>query len=170
MPETKDQSDIDAKYLEHLLRHMENVRENCIVVGKHLIENGEVALGRSVIRNGICHDVSKLDGVEWDIRLFECKKQTKEQKHDLERAIGHHVSTNEHHPEFWNGIQNMPEVHVIEMVCDWRSRATEFGTDLRDWIESEATKRYKFDKNDKVYDLIYKYVNILLAPIFKKKK
>lgn len=168
--DSKDQTDIDAKYLEHLLRHMENVRENCIVVGKHLIENGEVALGRSVIRNGICHDVSKLDGVEWDIRLFECKKQNKEQKHDLERAIGHHISTNEHHPEFWNGIQNMPEVHVIEMVCDWKARSTEFGTDLRNWIEETAKEKYGFHTCDKVYSMIFKYVEILCAPAFKSIK
>jgi hypothetical protein len=163
----KDTTELEEKHLENLIAHIDNVRRNCIAIGKHLFKEGEQDMARSVIRNGFKHDSSKFEGIEWDLCLNELKKVNKEQSRDLMRAVEHHTSTNEHHPEFWGGIQNMPEVYVIEMVCDWKGRSTEFGTDLRDWIENTAKEKYGFHICDKVYSMIYKYVEILCEPSFK---
>ena len=75
--------------------------------------------------------------------------------------------TNRHHPCYWGGIKYMPDVNIAEMTCDWKARANEFGTDLREWIDKHATKKYKFTKKDEVYKKIEKFVNLLLEKPFK---
>lgn len=61
----------------------------------------------------------------------------------------------------------MPEVNLAEMVCDWKARANEFGTDLREWIDKCATKKFKFNKKDEVYSKIERFLNLLLEKPFK---
>lgn len=165
--ETIDEIQNEIKNVEHLLRHIELVQQNCLLLGKHLIEDGKSELGRLLIKNSLGHDSSKLVGSEWDfIKLTGYKRLNKGQRVGLAWAIKQHTSNNQHHPEFWSGIKNMPEVCVIEMVGDWKARATEFGTNLREWIDDEATKRYDFKSSDSVYIMIMKYVNILCGEPF----
>src|SRR5450755_1045681 len=84
---------------------------------------------------GLVHDASKFHGIEW-----EYLHKTGEVPADrLQLAVEHHRRTNEHHPEYWGGIDNMPEIFVAEMVCDWYARSQEFGTDLRVWIRGQAS-------------------------------
>ena len=37
----------------------------------------------------------------------------------MKLAIQHHVTTNRHHPEFHADANDMSDVDLIEMVCDW---------------------------------------------------
>jgi hypothetical protein len=60
----------------------------------------------------------------------------------------------------------MPPLYVAEMVCDWAARSSEFGTDLRDWIENKATKRYNFSLTSPIATSINLYTNLLLKPKF----
>ena len=60
----------------------------------------------------------------------------------------------------------MPDVYIAEMVCDVKARSEEFGTDLRKWIDEEATKRYKFTMEDKVYKDLMRFVNLLCQTPF----
>lgn len=160
----------EIKYLEDVLRHIELVQQNCLVLAKKLIEDGKSLLGRALIQNSLRHDASKLIGMEWKyMKLFHEKaKLNKTEQTSLAQAVEHHSFTNEHHPEHWGTIHNMPELYLIEMVCDWLSRANEFGTDLRQWIDEEATKRFNFKKTDPVYNIILKYVDMLCKPKLEK--
>jgi hypothetical protein len=54
----------------------------------------------------------------------------------------------------------------MEMVCDWKSRAETFGSSLTDYINNEATKRWKFTKDDAVYKTIMYAVNLLCEKPF----
>jgi len=56
------------------------------------------------------------------------------------------------------------------MVCDVKSRSEEFGTDLRNWIDEVATKKYNFTKEDDVYKEIIKYVNLVCQNPFEEIK
>jgi len=153
--ETSTQEKIEA-----VLEHIQNVQRNCYRLGLKLIKNGEVEMGRILIANGQIHDNSKFKGIEFE-HLF----------HDspiLMTVVKHHSSTNPHHPEYWGSIQKMPDVYLAEMVCDCAARSSEFGTNLRKWIFEEATKKYGFEMNDTVGDKITKFIDILLAPPFKK--
>ena len=52
------------------------------------------------------------------------------------------------------------------MICDWKSRSEEFGTDLRKWIDESATKRYKFTNEDLVYKKIMYFVDMICEKPF----
>ncbi len=153
---------IPDDHLDNLVRHIERVREACLMLGKRLIAQGREHFGRMLIARGFVHDASKFYGIEWDYmhmgpNVSEASKQL---------AIDHHRRTNDHHPEFWGGIESMPEIAVAEMVCDWYARGQEFGTDLRAWIRQEAVTRYSLSVDGLHYAWIESFVNLLLAKPF----
>jgi hypothetical protein len=159
----------DLHCLDEIIRHIQTVQENCIVLGKRLIENGEEFLGRTLIHNGFQHDASKFIGSEWDyMRLPYKKKLTAKEKQGLEISVSDHNRSNLHHPEYWNGIQNMPDVYIAEMVCDWKARSSEFGTSLLDWITDQAAERFNFSMRDEVGLKIIKFVEMLTNKPFEK--
>jgi hypothetical protein len=144
--------------VHNLLRHIKNVQDNCLHLGLKLITLGEEEFGKLLIANGQIHDNSKWKGVEWD--------HLESSDPFLVKAIMQHSRTNPHHPEYWGSIQAMPEIYVAEMVCDWKARSSEFGTDLRNWIQECATKRYSFLMTDPVGLHIKKFLNLLLDKPF----
>lgn len=154
--------DPPIKRLQCLMRHIEDVREDCELLGTRFIERGEFDFGKTLIRNGLIHDNSKFEGIEWE-------ELNGHHDHLLEIAIREHVKKNPHHPEYWDssgGIHVMPRIYLAEAVCDWHARSTEFGTALRPWINDEATQRFHFSKTDKVYKDIQEFLSLLLEPTF----
>lgn len=154
-----------SKKLDKLLRHIGNVRDNTIIIGEKLIENGEGDLGRQLIANGLIHDNSKFYGIEWEY-LDELHKAKEPELFDL--AAKHHITTNLHHPECWESIHDMSRLYIAEMVCDWAARSSEFGNDFYDWVKEKATVKYKFTCQHKIYKEIKDFSELLLDPPFKK--
>ena len=150
-----------------LTRHIKNVEENCILLGEKLILNGEIDLGRQLIANGFGHDLSKFRGIEWQELTVRGVNDDESSKLKLRMAIEQHNSTNSHHPEFWGGINKMPLIFLLELLCDWKARSEEFGTALIDYINGAAMKRFKFDKNDEVYKILIKYMDLLCEKQFE---
>lgn len=77
----------------------------------------------------------------------------------VKRAITHHVTSNRHHPEFYADPNDMSDVDLIEMVCDWTAMAQEFGQDggsARGWADKTIGKRVAFiaDKRRLIYRMI----------------
>jgi hypothetical protein len=149
-------------YLDSLIRHIGLVREACILLGKRLIAAGRPHFGRLLIARGFVHDASKFYGIEWD--YLQTGKDVPVAARDL--AIEHHRHTNGHHPEYWGGFDNMPEISVAEMVCDCYARSQEFGTDLRKWIRETAVPRYRMDTSGERYRWLEGFVELLLAKPF----
>lgn len=150
-----------------ITRHIRNVQDNCILLGEKLIDNGEIELGKQLIANGMVHDVSKFGGIEWDYMSQDHPTEEESAKLKLKLAVHQHNSTNKHHPENWSaGIEDMPDVYLAEFCCDVKARSEEFGTDLRQWIEESATKKWNFSKEDKVYKDIMRYVDLLCQKPF----
>jgi hypothetical protein len=159
------------KRLKALTRHVNNVLESCILLGNRLIDNGERSLGLELISNGYTHDHSKFSGAEWLYLNEESKEKTPEL---FFAALLQHQSTNPHHPEYWqvdsdiaSGIKQMPRLYIAEMVCDWKARSNEFGTDLRGWIKEKATKKWMFTFQSSEYKQIKDMVDLLLDSEFK---
>jgi len=152
--------------IEALTRHIKNVEENCLILGKKLIKNGEIDLGHQLIANGFIHDSSKFRGIEWQQLVANDNLETTKLK--LKMAIYQHHSTNLHHPEAWvGGIKSMSLVYLLELLCDWKARSEESGTSLMDYINNSATKRFGFDKNDEVYKILIKYMDLLCEKQFE---
>lgn len=145
----------EVKRLRQIMRHIEDVREDCEVLGTNLIDRGEFEIGRTLIQHGLIHDASKLEGIEW-----EHLGVANDPLHG--EAWLHHVHGNAHHPEFWDSIHAMERVYVCELVCDWHSRSSELGTNLREWITSVAMPRYHFSITDQVGKDIEEFVELLL--------
>jgi Family of unknown function (DUF5662) len=77
----------------------------------------------------------------------------------VKRAVRHHVATNRHHPEFHADPNDMSDVDLIEMVCDWTAMAQEFSDDggsARGWADKMVGTRVKFnaEKRRFVYHII----------------
>lgn len=154
------------KKVDALYRHIEEVQRNCRLLAGRLIENGQDSLAVQLVRNSLVHDQSKFSGIEWDYLLIE--PSSAEEKANLTLAIAHHNRTNLHHPEAWLGIKNMPDVFIAEMVCDWKTRSSEFGSSLKDWIDNGAAQRFGYTKRDKIYKEIMTYTRLLLDEPFKQ--
>ncbi len=156
----------DQRHLKSLIRHIDNVRQSCMILGERLIEQGGAQLGINLIANGQIHDRSKFYGSEWLYlrpELFDS-----DQKNLFAATQNHHVMTNPHHPEHWGSIHKMPTLYVAEMVCDWSARSHEMGNDLRDWIKEKATKKFDMKVQSKIYKEIKLFVDLLLEPKFKQ--
>jgi hypothetical protein len=153
------------KQLRSLTRHIDNVRDSATLLGTRLIEQGEAETGLKLIANGYCHDQSKFKGIEW----LHLNEDTRFKQPDLFNAAHlQHVTTNLHHPEAWTGgIRSMTPEYLAEMVCDWHARASEFGTDLREWIKDKATKKFDITCQTSTYREIKEFVDILLDPRFR---
>lgn len=163
----KKEAEKTMEKIRGISRHKRNVEDNCLLLGEKLIERGEIELGKQLISNGFIHDASKFHGIEWDHMAPGTPTEEETAKLKLKLAVMHHNRTNSHHPEFWSGINNMPKVAIAEMVCDWKARSEEFGTSLRDWIETSATKRFEFTKEDAIYKIIFEFVDLLCPKPFE---
>ena len=166
----RKEAEITMAKVRALTRHIRNVEDNCLLLGEKLIANGEVELGHHLIANGFVHDASKFSGIEWEYLSILPNKE-EETKLKLKMAVHHHQKTNPHHVEYWsNKIENMPDVYLAEFCCDIKARSEEFGTDLRNWIDEVATKKYNFTKTDVVYKKIMKFVDMLCQKPFEEIK
>ena len=154
--------------IRDISKHIRNVEDNCLLLGERLIMRGEIDLGKRLIANGYVHDASKFGGVEFEF-MSPGKSYTEEgAKLKLKLAVHHHRLTNPHHVEFWsNGISDMPDVYLCELVCDLKARSEEFGTALMDYIDNEGLKRWDIDKDNPVYKKILDYVGLLCSKPFE---
>lgn len=109
------------------------------------------------------HDNSKFRGGEWEY-LNDVTKNSKPELFDA--IVKEHCESNPHHPEYWGNIQSMPTVYLAEMVCDWKARSDEFGTDLRIWVKESAAKRWSFSLQGRVYREIKEFLDLLLDKKF----
>ena len=153
-------------HLKNLIRHIDLVRENCLLLGDRLIDTGRVDLGEGLIHRGYIHDASKFRGIEWS--FLHRGPDTPQDKLDL--AMREHWSKNDHHPEYWGGIEYMPEVAVAEMLCDWQARSTERGTAVRTWIKEIGVDKFKIDLKGKQWGWIEDSLNKLLEDTFVPRK
>lgn len=150
------------QHIDDLLAHIDRVRENARVLAERLIEVGQNNFARVLLARAHVHDASKWSGIEW------------EQMHmgpdvtgpPLEAAIRQHQKTNDHHPEYWDGLANMPRIAVAELCCDWLARSQEFATDLRVYIKTQAVERFNFASAPEQVKWINTFVDMLLPPKF----
>lgn len=146
--------------VDKLTRHIERVQEECQLLGKKLIDRGEVEFGIRLIALGQIHDHSKWSGTEWDYLIVG------DFNGEAKQAAQHHNRTNPHHPEYWGGIELMPRLYVAEMCCDWLARSNEFGTDVWEYVREKAMPRYDIRPRSQVFKWIKEFLGLLLEKPF----
>ena len=82
----------------------------------------------------------------------------------MRSAIDHHVTTNRHHPEFHSNPNDMTDVDLIEMVCNWTAMSQEFQQDCGSaggWADKKMGHRLKL--NDDRREFVYRKIELLDA-------
>lgn len=140
-------------------------------------------------RRMFVHDLSKLTDEEqlpgqilyaWK-RLNPYWKPSLRQAQAMLYAIHKHVTTETHHPEYYDKLRvpapfipevniptqpktvidatTMPDIDIIEMVCDWCAASEERGGSAYQWAIQNINKRWKF--NEHQTELIYQTISQL---------
>jgi hypothetical protein len=144
-----------AFYERRTNEHIERVRKCLTLLA------GATDYGEELIERAKTHDASKFGDEEripyvWLTEYHRCKRNGELFNYpegvadQVEQAIRHHMTTNRHHPEFHADPNEMTDVDLIEMVCDWTAMAQEFGQDrgsARGWADKTIGKRVAFDAN-----------------------
>lgn len=154
-----------AFYERRTKEHIERVRRCLAVVAAAKPEYADDLNAR-----GRVHDSSKFGPEEripyiWLTEFHRCRRAGQPFRYPdgmedhVRVAIDHHMRTNRHHPEFHSDPNDMSEVDLIEMVCDWTAMSQEFDQDggsARGWADKTIGHRVQFDdgKRQFVYDLI----------------
>lgn len=149
-------------HVEDIIQHKERVKNNALILAKRLAERGERQFAKSLIKAAYEHDASKFFGIEFDNLRRDSPKDK------LKQAHIQHVETNQHHAEFWGGIENMGRLFIAELVCDLKARSEEFGTDLREYVKGDFSNKNGLNCSCKVYKTIKDYLDLLLESPFKK--
>lgn len=123
-------------------------------------------------RRGFTHDASKFEPEEKAayIWLTEHHRQWGEGvrweypagiEPLVEEAITHHYSVNDHHPEHHADLGRMPDLAVVEMVCDWTAMAQELNrtNSARAWAERHVGPTWDFPPPKKA--LIFEAIDAL---------
>src|SRR5262245_7532106 len=153
-----------AFYERRTREHIERVGR-CLALLARVTDYGEELLERAKI-----HDASKFGPEEripyvWLTEYHRCRRNGEPFEYPqgiaerVKRAIQHHVTANRHHPEFHADPNDMTDLDLIEMVCDWTAMAQEFGQDggsARGWADKTIGTRVGFnpDKRRFIYHVI----------------
>jgi hypothetical protein len=153
-----------AFYERRTREHIERVQK-CLTLLAKVTPHGEDLLERAKT-----HDASKYGPEErvpyiW-LTEYHRRRNLGEPFHypkgvreSVTQAIRHHVTSNRHHPEFHANPNDMTDVDLIEMVCDWTAMAQELeqsGGSARGWADKTVGDRVAFnaDRRRFVYEMI----------------
>jgi len=151
----------ESKKLNNLRRHIQKVQDAVQVLAERLIHKNEIAFAKILVANSMNHDKSKFSGIEWEYLVKE-DPQEEISGEKLEMAIFQHVTTNDHHPERWGGIDCMPRESIAEMVCDLYTRSSEAGTDLMKYIKEVFVKKHNLSFSGKGYKTMKYFIDLLV--------
>lgn len=144
--------------------HVDKVEKNIQKVAVNSAHREEL------LKRGASHDASKWGQEEmplylWLTEFYRCKNEDIEFSYPegleerVDEASDHHEKNNPHHPESHKSIDDMSDVDIIEMVCDWTAMAQELGEkngSARSWANKTVGSKWKFNDNQNklIYDTI----------------
>lgn len=156
-----------AFYERRTKEHIDRVRR-CLSVLAAVTEYADELNERAKV-----HDASKFSPEEripyiWLTEFHRCRRSGEPFEYpdgmedQVRAAIDHHMSTNRHHPDFHADPNDMSDVDLIEMVCDWTAMSQEFDQDggsARGWADKTVGSRVKFNQEKSRF--IYAMVDLL---------
>ncbi len=151
---------------EDTIYHKKMVLDNCLLLSEYLINRGKIQLGTELLKRGCEHDNSKFDPEEFRklsqiLKSRKCFTNASELlSQDERKAIEYHWKHNRHHPEFFeNPSEDMEEIDILEMVCDWYARSLQYKTDFIPFIMERQENRFHFSV--KKFEKILKYCKLI---------
>ena len=160
-----------AFYERRTKEHIDRVRR-CLSVLAAVTEYADELNERAKV-----HDASKFSPEEripyiWLTEFHRCRRSGEPFEYpdgmedQVRAAIDHHMSTNRHHPDFHADPNDMSDVDLIEMVCDWTAMSQEFDQDggsARGWADKTVGSRVKFNQEKSRF--IYAMIDLLDSEI-----
>jgi hypothetical protein len=160
-------TEMQAFFARRTKEHIERVRQ-CIFLIADKTPYADELRQRAAV-----HDDSKFSDAErepytWLTEYYRCRRVNEPFSYppgvtDLVRlAIEHHVTSNRHHPDFHSDPNEMSDVDLIEMVCDWTAMSIEFGQDegsARGWADKTIGDRVLFNPERRAF--VYQTIDLL---------
>ena len=140
-------------FIEDTILHKQYVLESGKLLSEYLIKNGEFDLALELLKRCAVHDNSKFEYEE--IMAFASLDNSKNTMKDpnasmddfMKKAISIHWKNNRHHPEYYDNLNDMTLLDILEMACDCYSRSLQFGTDLLSFIEIRQKERFNMPED-----------------------
>lgn len=121
--------------------------------------------GEELIERGTKHDESKWSEEEmipytWLTHFHKCKRDGQSLVYPdgvekaIKKAMTHHIAHNRHHHEFHQDPNNMTEIDLIEMVCDWTAMSEELNQDSHSakwWADKVVGKKINLNREKSIF-------------------
>ena len=146
--------------------HKKIVMDSCLKMAHFLHTANQDDLAIELLRRALIHDNSKLNEKELLAfsRLENKKSSLKDPNsvfdEETKQIIEIHWKSNRHHPEFFSNVNNMNEIDLIEMCCDWHARSIQYNTDLLEFARTRQENRFHFNQEN--FEKIIFYCEILV--------
>ena len=166
--------EMQSNFWKVQFEHVERVQRNLMLFAKD--NEGNSALHAQILLRHATHDNSKTKEPEytpyvWRYWRTKCRADGMQPPFDtifqdetldqaIRDAVFHHVTHNRHHPEWHPDPDEMTNVDIIEMVCDWYAMSQEFNSSIDDWATDVIPRRYHFGKR----------INLVMDTIAKMKE
>lgn len=147
------------------LVHKKFILESGLILVKYLLNENRNDDAMELMRRIADHDNSKLQKKEFNllcsIPLHTSSFTDANEKMNscLEKSISLHWKHNRHHPEHFEKIEDMTNIDIMEMCCDWHARSCQYKTDFISFVKTRQETRFHFPQE--MFDKILKYCEIL---------
>ena len=172
----KPTSKMIAYYDTRTHAHIERVRR-CIHLLAPATDYEEELLTRAEQ-----HDASKFSTEEyipyvWLTEYHRCRRADEPFEYpegiraQVREAINHHVTTNRHHAEYHADPNDMTDIDIIEMICDWTAMEHEYGDphgSARAWADKTIGTRLMLNPERRRFT--YQVIDLLDQKLFAEKE
>lgn len=151
--------------IKDTILHKKLILDSCLILSEYLFSKGNDDMALGLLKRASVHDISKfqkkellsLASIPKNIKAF--KNPNTEMSDKEKEHIQLHWENNQHHPEHYKDYNDMTELDMLEMICDWHARSIQFGTNFLEFVTTRQENRFHFNKEQ--FDYIYKYCVIL---------
>lgn len=153
------------KQIKDTVIHKQLVLQSCYKMTEYLYSEDKKDLALSLMQRAANHDNSKFNKDElYNLALIDDNNNSFINPNSIlsdesQKLIELHWKNNSHHPEHYEDYDEMSELDILEMVCDWHARSVEFGTDLLDFVQTRQENRFHF--SEKQFKIIKYYCSII---------
>ena len=147
--------------------HKDLVLASCWKMANYYISVHDIDRAIEIIQRGWLHDNSKFNEDELNALAqinddkMSMRDPSKALPPDSKAYLKLHYLHNTHHPEHWEDVTQMPEMDIVEMVCDWHARSVQFGTNLVEFAKTRQEKRFHFPPE--MFEKILELCQILVS-------
>lgn len=153
-------------HIQDTIIHKKLVLDSCFILCKYLFSIGDKDTGIQLMQRAMEHDNSKFHGTE-----LESISQITDNFHNFKdpnlllssvdaEKIKEHWKNNRHHPEHFKNVEDMTDLDLMEMVCDWFARSIQYNTNFMEFVKIRQENRFHFPQD--MFDKIYRYCEIIV--------